>query len=154
MQRKYAKDRLIDERYTDLERVDFDPARMPDTEPTPSPRPATQPHSAARRETFVRLPVAWIDRLHGARGATWDVATHLLLRSFKEHRQTIRLANTALASIGVAPKQKWRRARGAGKMRAGRHLTATLAGRQMSRCVLPKGGREMRPRCDRISGPK
>ncbi len=105
MQRKYVGDRLIDERYTDLERVDFDPA------PAPGPQPASQsepPRSAARHEAFVRLPVAWIDRLHGARGATWDVATHLLLRSFKEHRQTIRLANVALASIGITPKQKWR----------------------------------------------
>jgi hypothetical protein len=110
MQGKQVKGRPIDQRYTNIGLVDFNPAQAPDPELTtqPDPQPATPPPTAARRGAFVLLPVSWMDRLHGAGGPTWDIATHLLLRSFKEHRQTIRLANVALASIGVTKKQKWR----------------------------------------------
>jgi hypothetical protein len=62
-----------------------------------------------QRQPFIMTPVEWADRLDGARyTATWRVAMHLLRRSFKDRRQTIRLANGTLAPKGVSPKQKWR----------------------------------------------
>ena len=110
MQRKQVKDRPIDQRYTDMELVDFNPARMPDTEPPPLEQ-ATQVVAKGRptRQGFTMLPDPWRVRLRAARrAATWNVAAELLSRSFKEHQQTIRLSNVGLASIGVASRQKWR----------------------------------------------
>jgi hypothetical protein len=36
------------------------------------------------------------------------VALYLLHRAFKEHRQTVKLANSSLASQGIYRQQKWR----------------------------------------------
>jgi hypothetical protein len=102
MQRKYVRNRLIDERYTDLERVDFDPA------PAPGPQPTPQSRSAARPK-FLAVPRVWVQRLYEARGAaTFKLANHLLSKEYETHQQTIRLANVALASIGITARQKWR----------------------------------------------
>jgi len=62
-----------------------------------------------RADHFIKLPMVWADRLDSARFvATAKVAHHLLRQSFKDRRDTIRLANGFLATRGVTPGQKWR----------------------------------------------
>jgi hypothetical protein len=62
------------------------------------------------RAEFIAVPILWGDRLlNEARGAaTFKLALHLLSRDYVEHRKTYRLANVALAEIGITPRQKWR----------------------------------------------
>jgi hypothetical protein len=63
----------------------------------------------SRRDQFVKVPLAWVDRLDGAHcAATSKIALHLLWKSFKDRRQTIKLANGALALKGVTRGQKSR----------------------------------------------
>jgi len=62
-----------------------------------------------RHDRFIKVPVEWERRLQSAHlAATYRVALHLLYLSFKDRRQTIRLANGVLALQGVTPGQKWR----------------------------------------------
>jgi hypothetical protein len=62
---------------------------------------------ARRRRMFTKLPELWCERLAGARYvATWVVAERLLFQSFREHRSTVRLANSTLAARGVTRKHK------------------------------------------------
>jgi hypothetical protein len=62
-----------------------------------------------RKGHFIKLPLEWVYRLDTARCvATSKVAHHLLHRSFKDRRQTIRLASGVLALKGVSRDQKWR----------------------------------------------
>src|SRR5216684_4821555 len=70
---------------------------------------SAKPRPSARAD-FVKVPMAWKNRLAGARRAvTYHVALELLHRSiFVEHRRTVRLSNVGLASLGIMPRQKWR----------------------------------------------
>jgi hypothetical protein len=64
---------------------------------------------ARRRNQFVMVPLPWVDKLAGARcTATAKLALHLLYRAFKERRQTVKVANGLLASMGITRRQKWR----------------------------------------------
>ena len=102
MERKHVRGHPIDDRYTNIELVDFNPA------PAADPQPATQ-RSAAASPKFLAVPTVWVQRLYGARGAaTFKVVMHLLSKEYETHRQTVRLANVALMSIGITPYQKWR----------------------------------------------
>jgi hypothetical protein len=77
------------------------------TEPTLTPSSVRS--ARRRRDQFVIVPLAWADRLDDARcAATLKIALHLLWKSFKDRRQTMRLANSMVALKGVTRGQKCR----------------------------------------------
>jgi hypothetical protein len=92
------------------EPFDIEKWKLPDTFAPTAAKPSGYTAPLRRRgEQFVKVPLVWMDRLDGARNsATLKVALHLLFLRFKDHRQTIRLANGALAMKGITPGQKWR----------------------------------------------
>jgi hypothetical protein len=64
---------------------------------------------ARRRERFVQIPLAWVDRLQtSGRGSTYQVAIRLLLEHWRNHGQPVKLANVTLAKAGVLRASKWR----------------------------------------------
>jgi hypothetical protein len=94
------------------EPFDIEKWKLPDTfVPATAPKPSgyTAPLRRRRGEQFVKVPLVWVDRLSSARNsATLKLAHHLLLLLYKDHRQTIRLANGALKLNGVTRSQKSR----------------------------------------------
>jgi hypothetical protein len=86
---------------------DLESLKLPDT-PMPAPSEYTV-RRRQRRDQFVMVPLVWADRLNAARfAATLKVANHLLFQSFKDRRQTMRLANGVMALKGVTRSQKCR----------------------------------------------
>jgi hypothetical protein len=61
-----------------------------------------------RRQHFVKVPWAWIDKLNGASGSTYRVALSLLYLHWKGRGGPIKLANGALLFDGVSRYSKWR----------------------------------------------
>jgi hypothetical protein len=61
-----------------------------------------------RREHFVRMPWAWLERLDGASGQTYRVALCLLYLHWKGGGEPIKLANGMLRIDGVSRRTKWR----------------------------------------------
>ena len=62
-----------------------------------------------QRQHFIKVPMAWDERLYGARHAiTYNVAHYLLYRHWKGNGQPILLANEALRMRGVERRAKWR----------------------------------------------
>ena len=60
-----------------------------------------------RRQQFVKVPMAWVERLGAARRvATPKVALRLLWMHFRDRGRPVRLSNLALARDGVPRKQK------------------------------------------------
>ena len=83
----------------------FDPEKLRvDTLPVPK---ASEPRR--RKDQFVKVPLAWVSRLNTARHiGTSKVALHILFQHWKSGGKPIRLANAALARIGVPRRAKWR----------------------------------------------
>ena len=68
---------------------------------TPKPR--------RRKNQFVMVPQAWVSQLNKARHiGTAKVAHHLLFQHWRSGGKPTRLANTAMARIGVSRREKWR----------------------------------------------
>jgi hypothetical protein len=63
---------------------------------------------APRWSRFVMVPFVWADRLKGATGNTYGLALHLLYLHWRDHSETIRLANKALLAMGISRQSKWR----------------------------------------------
>jgi hypothetical protein len=61
-----------------------------------------------RREHFIKLPMAWYERLRGAHGQTYRVALHLLYLHWENNGSEIKLANGMLKIDGVSPPSKRR----------------------------------------------
>jgi hypothetical protein len=61
-----------------------------------------------RREQFVMVPWAWLERLNGATGQTYRVALCLLHASWKNRGEPFKLANGMLRMDGVSRQSKWR----------------------------------------------
>jgi hypothetical protein len=62
-----------------------------------------------REERFIRLPVLWWGKLTNplAPGGTWATATHLHYLRYREHSETVKLANAALKQVGISRFTKW-----------------------------------------------
>ena len=92
----------------DLKDLVYVPTTAP-TVPAPPGEGVRHLPTRPRKGHFVKVPLEWVARLSAARlAATWKVALHLLHESFKNRRQTIRLANGAVALDGISKCQKWR----------------------------------------------
>jgi hypothetical protein len=61
-----------------------------------------------RRQHFTKFPMAWVERLSGAFGKTWELAVHLLYLHWKDNGQPIKLANGMLATDGISRHSKYR----------------------------------------------
>ena len=62
-----------------------------------------------RRGHFVRVPMAWVEKLVEARHiATYRLALHVLYRHWKGGGQPFTLSNGMVAVEGVSRWQKWR----------------------------------------------
>ena len=61
-----------------------------------------------RREHFVTVPWAWVERLANASGKTWLMAAWLLYRHWKDKGAPIKLANGMLRIDGISRRTKWR----------------------------------------------
>ena len=62
-----------------------------------------------RREQFIMVPCAWIEKLAKSRSAnTYRVALNLLYLHWKDNGDPIKLANGMLAMSGVTRFSKWR----------------------------------------------
>ena len=65
--------------------------------------------SQRRKHQFIKVPMAWADRLGSARyAATLKVAHRLLHEHWRGGGRPVQLANVALARSGVSRHQKWR----------------------------------------------
>jgi hypothetical protein len=84
----------------------FDPAKLQIDALMPASK---APEPRRRPRQFVMLPLAWKSRLGAARHAcTLKVAIELQFRHWKSRGGPIRLANAAMAQIGVHRNSKWR----------------------------------------------
>jgi hypothetical protein len=61
-----------------------------------------------RRDQFVQVPWAWVEKLAGAHGSTYRVALHLLLQHWKRNGEPVKLSNGTLRIDGVSRQSKWR----------------------------------------------
>lgn len=62
-----------------------------------------------RRQSFVKVPGLWVERLAGARYiATYRLALHVLHRHWKSCGKPFTLSNGMVAMEGVARGTKWR----------------------------------------------
>jgi hypothetical protein len=62
-----------------------------------------------RRQQFVMVPWAWVEKLAAARYvATYRVALHVLYRHWKGRGEPFTLSNGIMAIEGVSRWQKWR----------------------------------------------
>ena len=69
--------------------------------------PSTRPPRRAAKLEFVRVPLAWVDRLAGARyAATLKLAHYILFRDWKSGGEAVSLSNKVLSDISRG--QKWR----------------------------------------------
>lgn len=58
---------------------------------------------------FVKVPLAWVQKLDGAPGQTYRLALHILFLHFRERGAAIILANRTIEREGI-PRQSKRRA--------------------------------------------
>jgi hypothetical protein len=63
--------------------------------------------SRKRRQQFVKVPMAWRERLEGASGQTVLLAWDLLYRAWKQSGP-IKLGNMLLRHDGISRQSKWR----------------------------------------------
>ena len=90
-----------DEPYADLKKHRITPEMMAKLDVVPR-------KIQKRREHFVRVPWAWIERLAKARHiATYRVALHVLYRHWKDGGKPFTLSNTAMGDQGVSRWRKW-----------------------------------------------
>jgi hypothetical protein len=61
-----------------------------------------------RRQHFVQVPWAWVERLVGAPGQTYRLALMLLYQHWKRKGEPVKLANGMLKIDGVSRASKWR----------------------------------------------
>jgi hypothetical protein len=61
-----------------------------------------------RREQFIRVPWAWLEKLRGAPGQTIWLAVYLLHLHWVNHGKPFTLANGMLRSDGLSRQSKWR----------------------------------------------
>jgi hypothetical protein len=57
---------------------------------------------------FIRVPIAWADRLDDAVGQTYRVALRLLYLHWQQHGGPVRLGNMMLKLEGTSRQSKWR----------------------------------------------
>ena len=60
-----------------------------------------------RRQHFVQVPWAWVERLKGATGQTHQVALHLLYLQWRS-KGSVKLPNGMLKIDGISRQSKWR----------------------------------------------
>jgi hypothetical protein len=66
-----------------------------------APKTAVQP-KRSHQGLFVRVPLAWVERLRAARCiGSYRLAHHLLFQHWKSNGATIKLSNTILAKLGI-----------------------------------------------------
>jgi hypothetical protein len=61
-----------------------------------------------RRPHFIKVPMAWYERMQGASGQTHRVAEHLLYLHWKCNGDPFKLGNGMLKIDGVSPQSKRR----------------------------------------------
>jgi hypothetical protein len=61
-----------------------------------------------KKAQFIKVPMAWNDRLRGANGQTHQLALRLLHHAWRRKTQTFVLANKTLATSGISQSSKWR----------------------------------------------
>jgi hypothetical protein len=61
-----------------------------------------------KKQQFVMVPLAWLDRLDGATGQTYRVALLLLYEGWKANTDTVKLGNRMPGFNGVSRYSKWR----------------------------------------------
>jgi len=88
--------------------VDLDVSAFRVTSEMLSERPIIQKKTRKRRLHWVRLPMAWYERLEGAPGQTYRVALYLLYLHWKGNGKPIKLANGMLKMDGVPPESRRR----------------------------------------------
>ena len=92
---------------TDDKAIDLENYALPDG--PIRERPASVPRKIAkRRQHFVRVPWAWVERLKGAGGSTYRLALILLYLHWKGNGEPVKLANGMLQIDGVSRHSKWR----------------------------------------------
>jgi len=90
-----------DDPYADLKRHRAPPEMLANVVLVP-------PKIQKRRQQFVKVPWAWIERLVEARHiATYRVALHVLYRHWKNGGLPFTLSNAAIADEGVSRWRKW-----------------------------------------------
>jgi hypothetical protein len=67
------------------------------------------PTNLRKRDTFIRTPFSWWEKLSGCRGQTLAVALYIIHLDWKSQgRRPVTLANGALDSYGISRRTKWR----------------------------------------------
>jgi hypothetical protein len=61
-----------------------------------------------RRGHFVKVPMAWVEKLEGAHGQTWRLAMFLLYTHWKDRGEPVKLSNGMLRIDGIPRTSKWR----------------------------------------------
>jgi hypothetical protein len=71
-------------------------------------RLVSKPRAARKSQHFVRVPMAWVSRLSGTSGHTYQVALQLLYLNWRDRGKPIKLGNRMLGFDGVSRFTKWR----------------------------------------------
>jgi hypothetical protein len=67
------------------------------------------PTKRKKRETFIRTPFSWWEKLSGCHGQTLAVALFIIHLDWKSRGcRPVKLANGALDSYGISRRTKWR----------------------------------------------
>ena len=69
--------------------------------------PWTPRKIAKRRQHFIQVPFAWLERLKGASGQVYALALHLRYLHWKDNGEPIKLANGMLEHDGISRSTKW-----------------------------------------------
>jgi len=62
---------------------------------------AATPITRKQRESFIKVPMVWWEKLAGASGPTWRVAVYLLHLHWRQHGKPFKLPNKTLKASGV-----------------------------------------------------
>ena len=61
-----------------------------------------------KRETFIRTPFSWWEKLSEHQGQTLAVALYIIHLDWKAQGRPVKLTNGALNSYGISRRAKWR----------------------------------------------
>jgi hypothetical protein len=92
-----------DDPYAELKRC-----RLPDGMVILERRVVTPKKLQRRRRHFIRVPMAWFERLAGGSGQTYRIALSLLYLGWRTRGGPVQLANGLLQIDGVSRQSKWR----------------------------------------------
>jgi hypothetical protein len=76
--------------------------------PPPEVRVGLSKKERRRRDQFVMVPWAWIEKLDGATGQTYRVALVLLYEHWRRRGEPMKLNNRMVENCSISRQSKWR----------------------------------------------